>query len=94
MIVRIVKMVFQPDKVNSFSAFSKEISPGISQSEGCRQVEVLQDIHHPATFFTYSTWDSEEHLQKYRQSDFFKNNWATVKPWFAEKAVAWSVKQL
>ena len=37
-------MVFQPDKVNSFSAFSKEISPGISQSEGCRQVEVLQDI--------------------------------------------------
>ena len=87
-------MVFQPDKVDPFTAFSKEISPGISQFEGCQGVEVLQDIHLPTTFFTYSIWNSQEHLQTYRQSDFFKNNWSTVKPWFAEKADAWSVKQL
>ena len=87
-------MVFQPDKVDPFTAFSKEIYPGISQFEGCQGVEVLQDIHLPTTFFTYSIWNSQEHLQTYRQSDFFKNNWSTVKPWFAEKADAWSVKQL
>ena len=33
---------------------------------------------------------SQEHLDRYRNSAFFKKSWATLKCWFADKPEAWS----
>jgi heme-degrading monooxygenase HmoA len=41
---------------------------------------------------TYSIWDSEEALNNYRDSELFGELWPKIKPWFAAKAEAWSVK--
>lgn len=93
MIVRIVQMTFQEDKVDAFTTLFQERKERIRHFEGCRHLELWQDAHSSNIFFTYSIWDSELHLDKYRFSEFFKDTWAYTKALFADKPQAWSVTQ-
>jgi heme-degrading monooxygenase HmoA len=52
---------------------------------------MLRDINNQSIFITHSLWDSEEDLNKYRDSELFQSIWPTIKPWFAEKPQAWSL---
>ncbi|RAJ73453.1 hypothetical protein CLV59_1135 [Chitinophaga dinghuensis] len=91
MINRIVKMEFQPDKVNSFRELFSRQQQQIRNFPGCLHLELWE---HPAsgnTFFTFSKWDSEIALEKYRNSDLFRETWAATKILFAAKPAAWSV---
>ncbi len=91
MITRIVKMKFQEQYISDFKSFTKNIKDIIRNQEGCLHLEILQDISDPHFFFTYSKWNSEEDLNNYRKSDFFRNIWPQTKKWFSEKPQAWSV---
>ena len=91
MITRIVKLTIQPDKTADFLAIFNDSKPFILNSEGCHQVQVLNDTQQPHLFFTYSIWESEEHLNKYRQSEIFESIWQRTKMLFAAKAEAWSL---
>lgn len=93
MIVRIVQMNFEEQKVDSFLALFNERKSLIRHFEGCKHLELWQDAHKPAIFFTYSIWESEQHLDHYRFSELFKDTWARTKVLFAEKPQAWSVNQ-
>lgn len=93
MIIRIVKMKFLDDKVNEFISLFEERKDTISSFSGCLHLELWQDTHDTNTFFTYSLWDTEQDLDHYRFSSFFKDTWGKTKALFAEKAVAWSVQQ-
>ena len=94
MIIRIVKLHFKPEKVASFLQLFEERQAQIRNFEGCEYLELWQDKHDPAIFFTHSHWQSETHLNQYRHSDFFQATWKVSKSFFAEKAVAWSVQKL
>ncbi|MCB0568331.1 MAG: antibiotic biosynthesis monooxygenase [Phaeodactylibacter sp.] len=94
MIKRIVKLTFQEDKVADFLALYEAASPRIRAFPGCRHLELLQCTQPGSkVFFTFSTWDSQEHLDHYRFSEFFKDTWSRTKALFAEKAEAWSVME-
>ncbi len=90
-LIRIVKMTFAPDKVDDFIKTFIERKEMIATFEGCNSVELLRDIQNPNIFFTYSNWDNEHNLEKYRNSELFNTVWNTVKIWFAGKPEAWSV---
>lgn len=92
MIIRIVKLTILPDKATEFLTLFNESKSIILNSEGCTYVEVLRDTQQPHFFFTYSCWDSEEHLNLYRNSELFKNIWSRTKMLFADKAEAWSLE--
>ena len=94
MLVRIVKMTFLPEKVTAFQKAFEERKELIATFEGCSGVRLLRDINSPNTFFTYSTWDTEEHLNVYRQSTLFTETWSIVKRWFNAKPEAWSVAEV
>lgn len=91
MIKRIVQMTFKTDKVGDFEAFFAERKNSIRSFKGCESLELWQDIHQKNIFFTHSIWASEEDLNHYRFSEFFKDTWTQTKAMFAEKAQAWSV---
>lgn len=93
-IIRIVKLTFIPEKVNSFLAIFEKSKDLIQNFEGCTHLELLNDVNEKNVFFTYSHWDSEEHLNKYRQSELFKNVWGEASKLFSAKPNAWSVKKL
>lgn len=94
MIVRIVKMTFQGEKINDFLSIFHSEREKIRAFEGCRHVELLNDIHSPDIFFTRSLWESEVHLENYRNSDFFKATWGKTKKLFAAKPEVWSLKHV
>lgn len=94
MITRIVKMTFKPDSVDRFIGVFGERKQLIAGFDGCNGVELLRDINSPNIFFTYSKWNTPEHLENYRVSELFITTWAMVKPHFADKPEAWSVESI
>ena len=90
--IRIVKMTFDPEKVNEFLANFEEVKHQIRAFEGVEHLELLNDKNKPNIYFTYSIWKDESYLETYRHSDLFKSVWAVTKPMFIEKAEAWSLE--
>jgi quinol monooxygenase YgiN len=93
MILRIVRMTFQPDKVATFLAMFDERKERIRNFPGCQYLELWKQTGTDNVFFTYSHWDSESSLDHYRFSEFFKDTWTKTKACFAEKPQAWSVER-
>jgi heme oxygenase (mycobilin-producing) len=94
MIKRIVKMSFQPEKVEDFKSIFKENWKLIAGFKGCKHVELLQDRAHPNIFFTFSVWEGEEDLNNYRDSELFAKVWGKTKVLFNDKPQAWSLNDL
>lgn len=94
MIKRVVKMEFEPENVSAFVNIFKTNKDIITTFDGCHSVELLRDINTQNIFFTYSIWDSESSLNKYRESNTFKDIWSKTKPLFSSKAKAWSVEEI
>jgi quinol monooxygenase YgiN len=91
MFVRIVQMSFHSKHIKEFQEIFEEKKELIRNSEGCKLLELYQDKTNPEIFFTYSYWESDSDLEKYRNSELFKNVWAKTKTLFNNKPNAWSV---
>lgn len=94
MLVRIVKLSLQEDKIASFLSNFEQQKQHIRHFEGCQFLELYQQKDAKNVFFTYSYWDSETDLNNYRHSDLFKGIWSITKPMFNAKPEAWSVDKL
>jgi quinol monooxygenase YgiN len=92
MLIRIVKMTFQPERTKDFIKAFESRKDLIGNFEGCAGVELLRDIQQENVFLTYSKWQSEQALELYRQSELFQTTWDEVKKWFNGKPEAWSVQ--
>ncbi len=93
MIIRIVQMTFQIDKIEAFTHLFEERKHIIKGFTGCTHLELWQDTTHNNIFFTYSHWNNESDLNHYRFSEFFKETWGLTKALFADKPQAWSVNK-
>lgn len=91
MLVRLVKMTFQPEKVEQFKSVFVTAQPLIAEFQGCHKVNLFQDMSTPNVFFTISHWESPEALENYRHSELFQATWSKTKPLFAAKPEAWSL---
>ena len=94
MLVRIVKLSFEPAKIEEFLANFEVNKNKIREFKGCLFLELYRDQNNTNIFFTYSYWHSENDLNHYRHSDLFKSIWAKTKPLFNAKPEAWSVDKL
>lgn len=94
MLVRIVKMSFDPSKIDDFLNNFEINKNDIRNFEGCELLELYNDLNHPEVYFTYSYWQSAVNLENYRQSELFKKVWAKTKPLFNKKPEAWSVNKV
>jgi len=94
MLVRIVKLSLQEEKIKEFiSNFNKQ-KESIRHFPGCQFLELYNDKQAKNVFFTYSYWDNEDALNNYRHSEIFQGIWAVTKPMFNAKPEAWSVDKL
>ncbi|MEA5402030.1 antibiotic biosynthesis monooxygenase family protein [Arcicella sp. DC2W] len=94
MLIRIVRMTFHEEKVENFLAIFNASKHKIRHFEGCQHLELLQDKNFPNIFSTYSYWESENHLNNYRDSELFKNVWTSTKVLFVEKPIAFSSERV
>ncbi|NBX38554.1 MAG: antibiotic biosynthesis monooxygenase [Flavobacteriia bacterium] len=91
MIFRIVRLKFQPEKCASFEKAFSEKRQRVVGFSGCHSLKLLKETTNPTVFYTFSCWENEAALDSYRTSEVFRDLWSTIKPWFAEKAQAWSM---
>ncbi len=94
MIIRIVRMTFQENKVKDFLVLFKEYKEAIRNQPGCTYLELWKDIHQLNSYSTFSHWESEEDLNNYRHSETFGKVWPATKALFSEKPIAYSHKQV
>lgn len=94
MLVRIVRMTFQPDTLADFHAIFDRSKAHIRAFPGNHHLELLRDPENPAVRITYSLWESVDALEAYRHSDLFRTTWAATKLLFAEKPIAFSGEKL
>ncbi|GAB3571597.1 putative quinol monooxygenase [Hymenobacter daeguensis] len=90
MLIRIVRMTFEPENVPAFLALFRASEDRIRQQPGCQSMELWQDLENPAIYCTHSRWDNEAALNAYRKSALFGEVWPATKRLFAASAVAFS----
>ncbi len=93
MIIRIVKLTLDPLELDRFCEEFNNVKDRISAFEGCLYNELLIENSGSGVVFTYSHWNSEEDLEKYRSSELFKTTWTKVKQLFVAKAEAWTLNK-
>ncbi len=91
MITRIVKMTFKPERIPEFLETFERYKERIASAPGCIDVTLLQGTSDPAILMTYSHWNDEADLERYRHSELFKEVWALTKVHFDDKPMAWSL---
>lgn len=91
MLKRIVRMEFQPEKVQDFLQLFSEVQDKIAAQEGCAHVELCKDATLDHVYYTYSLWDEEADLERYRHSELFKSVWSRTKALFGGKPQAFSL---
>ncbi len=91
MITRIVRLPIQAEKAEEFLAFFENNYPHIRNFEGCRYLELFREVNFPNIFITYSKWETEQHLELYRKSNFFTQTWTHVKLMLEADPLAFSM---
>lgn len=86
-------MTFQPEKVDEFTSLFDSVSKKIRNFPGCSFLKLMRDHNHKNVFVTYSKWESQQHLDNYRHSKFFKDTWVNTKALFADKPIAFSLEE-
>lgn len=92
MIKRIVKMTFREAEVDRFLHIFDQSSPRIRSFPGCRHLELWRCAEPATVFFTYSYWEDEAALERYRHSELFRQTWKQTKALFDARPEAWSVE--
>ena len=87
-------MSFSKEHIDTFLSNFHKNKNEIRNFEGCRYLELYRDKKQANIFFTYSYWETEQHLEHYRASELFKNVWANTKVLFNDKPQAWSVDKV
>ncbi|MFZ9045066.1 MAG: putative quinol monooxygenase [Cyclobacteriaceae bacterium] len=91
MLIRVVRMEFDPNKINDFLEIFHKSEDLIKNAEGCMDVQLKKDPRLSNVFYTHSIWKSEEDLNRYRNSDFFSETWGATKKHFNGKPQAFSL---
>lgn len=94
MITRIVRLHFQEDKLETFRSIFQNSYPRIRDFPGCHKLELMRDPKDPTVLYTFSLWESDEHLQAYRKSELFGSVWPRTKALFAGKPEAFSMERV
>jgi quinol monooxygenase YgiN len=87
-------MKVAPENVTTFQNYFKESFTKIRNFSGCYDLSLHTDINDKGVVITFSRWESEAHLNNYRDSDVFKSTWEKVKPLFIAKPEAFSMEEL
>jgi quinol monooxygenase YgiN len=94
MVIRIVRMYFEPGTTSQFQEIFENSKSTILASPGCTHLELWQDLHDESVFITHSHWESEAALNRYRSTPFFKSVWQETKKLFRDKPFVFSVKKV
>lgn len=90
-ITRIVRLSFEESKIDNFLHIFETSKSKISNFPGCRKLDLMRDYNDLNVYYTVSQWETNDDLNKYRNSELFKITWAKTKLLFNDKPYAFSM---
>ena len=84
-------MHFTEAGVKEFLEIFESNKIAIRNFSGCTHLQLLKDADDPLCYTTLSYWNSQESLDRYRQSELFGKVWGRVKTLFSERSQAFSL---
>jgi heme-degrading monooxygenase HmoA len=84
-------MQFSEESVPLFLDLFGRYCERISLFPGCKELKLLRGVDDAGVFFTYSLWESPDHLESYRQSELFSEVWPATKKLFSAKPEAFTL---
>lgn len=94
MLHRFVQLTFAPEHIPTFLQLFEEVKGKIKGNPGCISLQLLRDENQANVLYTYSIWESDNHLQAYRSSELFGVTWKKTKSLFEAPAKAWSTTMI
>ncbi|RMG71630.1 MAG: antibiotic biosynthesis monooxygenase [Bacteroidetes bacterium] len=91
MLIRLVRMRFRPETLETFEALFAQHKIAIRQVSGCLHLELHGDPGDPLVRYTLSHWDRQADLDAYRKSPLFGLVWPQTKALFSEAPQAYSL---
>ncbi|MGY6561897.1 MAG: putative quinol monooxygenase [Luteibaculaceae bacterium] len=93
MIHRWVRLTINPTDKTKFLDILREYHHNVRAFPGCKSL-LLSAEPNGNVVITYSVWDDEASLAEYRRSEMFKAFWLKIKPFFIDKPLAYSTKEV
>ena len=90
MLLRVVKMEFDPAQVHAFDDLFAQSQARIETMPGCHRVLLIKGFVDQPIRTTLSWWERDSDLQAYRKSQLFGEVWPKTKAMFSAPPVAWS----
>jgi quinol monooxygenase YgiN len=87
-------MHFTSEGAQLFQELFTKHQKSMASVDGCLSLELFSDVEKATSFATVSRWKTEQHLETYRNSELFLSIWKKIKPYFSEKAEAFSLISL
>ncbi len=88
MIVRVVHLPADPEKFDELAELYERGAKVVRSWPGALKLELFHDSEEPYTLVTISHWESEEALQDYRHSEYFRGFWPKVRATLRGRASA------
>ena len=92
MLHRIVKLTFTPAGLEALEQVLAKAAARVRTREGCLHMHMMRSDEEPGLIFTYSLWRDAGALDAYRHSEAFQTMWGTIKPHFAARPEAHSLR--
>ena len=87
-------MTIRTEEIDRFVQLFEVHREAISSMPGCLGLKLHNQTEPTGVFFTYSIWQSESDLERYRKSPLFQSIWPQVKALFHCPAEAWTVNEI
>ena len=87
-------MSFEPERVNDFIDIFNASKNLIKMFPGCLALSLFREKGKENIMYTWSIWENEDALEKYRASELFTHTWSKTKKLFNAPPLAYSLEPL
>ena len=94
MIIRVVKIPIKDASINSFIKRIPIISNEVRRVSGCIHNDIFRDKMKENIFYSYTIWNSDEDIEKYLGSQYYKDIWGDLWDYFEGTPKSWKIDNI
>jgi quinol monooxygenase YgiN len=94
MILRVVKMKVEKNKVESFERFMNNLHDEKLRLQGCLHFDYFHEKDNLYAYYSYTIWENEKFFKAYKKSDLFKEVVSTLKALCQVEPQAWTIENV
>lgn len=87
-------MTVKEQYIDSFRKRVPVISNEVRRVSGCMHNDIFRDRNNDNIFYSYTIWSSEEDIERYLKSMYYKEIWGDIWDYFKKEPMAWKIDNM